>query len=162
MKKIIIIILSCLWLSAVAAQSSTTTEPNLNAEAAEPQTASYLVRFAPLRIYIDTSDKKLAAYQFELKAAVGQIKIVGVEGGSHPAFQAPPYYDPAALMNNRIIIADFNTGQNLPQAKTLVATLHLQITADVEPEYELELAVAADGQGTRIPATISYQTGEIK
>ena len=162
MKKITIIIVSCLWLSAVAAQSNTTTEPNRNIEAAEPQTATELVRFAPLHIYLDTSDKKLAAYQFELKAAVGTIKIVGVEGGKHPAFQTPPYYDPAALMNNRIIIADFNTGQNLPHGKTLIATLHLQITGDLEPEYELELVVAADAEGTRIPANIIYEKGEPK
>jgi len=63
------------------------------------------VRFAPLHIYLDSGNKSLAAYQFELKAFTGQIKIVGVEGGQHEAFEEAPYYDPAALANDRIIIA---------------------------------------------------------
>ena len=70
-------------------------------------TPQQAVRFAPLHIYLDSGNQPLAAYQFELKAMAGQIKIVGVEAGEHPAFKQPPYYDPAALMNNRIIIADF-------------------------------------------------------
>ena len=64
------------------------------------------VRFAPLHIYLDSGNSSLAAYQFELKAAAGQIKIVGVEGGQHEAFKEAPYYDKAALLNKeRIIIA---------------------------------------------------------
>ena len=40
------------------------------------------VRFAPVHIYLDSGDKPLAAYQFELKATTGTIKIVGIEGDS--------------------------------------------------------------------------------
>jgi hypothetical protein len=120
------------------------------------------VRFAPLHIYIDSGQDALAAYQFELKASGGLAKIVGVEGGQHSAFEEPPYYDPAALANDRIIIAAFNTGSELPSGRTRIATVHLQITGQVEPEYELELAVAANTDGEQIPAEITFETGEQK
>jgi len=126
------------------------------------KSADVRVRFAPVHIYLDSSDKPLAAYQFELKAKTGRIKIVGVEGGGHPAFQEAPYYDPAALMNDRIIIAAFNTGTDLPHGRTRIATIHLQILGDAEPQYELKLAVAADTQGENLPATLNFETGEQK
>jgi hypothetical protein len=119
-------------------------------------------RFAPVYVYIDSGGKPLAAYQFELKAATGQIKIVGVEGGAHPAFQEAPYYDPAALMNERIIIAAFNTGDNLPTGRTRIATIHLQILGDAEPQYELKLVLAADREGEDVPAHLNLVTGEEK
>ena len=124
--------------------------------------AQQKVRFTPLYIYIDSGQKSLAAYQFELKAAAGQIKIVGVEGGEHSAFQNPPYYDPAALTKDRIIIAAFNTGRDLPKGRTRIATIHLQIIGDTEPEYKLDLTVAADADGKEIPAQISFERGDIK
>ncbi|MHC4072458.1 MAG: hypothetical protein ACYTGS_10570, partial [Planctomycetota bacterium] len=71
----------------------------------DDMTAEPSVRFAPLHIYLDSGSRPLAAFQFELKAAAGQIEIVGVEGGQHKAFAEAPYYDPAALANDRIIIA---------------------------------------------------------
>lgn len=120
------------------------------------------VRFAPVHVYLDSGDKPLAAYQFELRARTGQIKIVGVEGGEHPAFREAPYYDPAALMNDRIIIAAFNTGTDLPHGRTRIATIHLQILGDAEPKYELKLDTVADDNGERIPAELNLQTGESK
>jgi hypothetical protein len=118
------------------------------------------VRFAPLHIYLDSGNRPLAAFQFKLKATAGQIKIVGVEGGQHEAFKEAPYYDPAALANDRIIIAAFNTGQDLPKGRTRIATIHLQIIGAAEPEYELMLTVAADADGEEIPAKISFEKGE--
>ena len=120
------------------------------------------VRFAPLHIYLDTDNQKLAAYQFELSAVKGQVKIVGVEGGYHKAFSEPPYYDPAALAKDRIIIAAFNTGGDLPAGRTRIATLHLQIIGDVEPEYELRLIVSADAEGKELTAKLSLEKGDIK
>jgi len=118
------------------------------------------VRFAPLHIYLDSANQALAAWQFELKTTSGQIKIVGVEGGQHPAFAEAPYYDPAALASDRIIVAAFSTQQDLPKGKTRIATLHLQIIGDVEPEYELKLIVSADSNGKEIPAKITFEKGE--
>jgi hypothetical protein len=141
-------------------------------------TSGQKARFAPVHIYLDSGDKPLAAYQFELVCSVPvrayspgednasrrhyerQIKIVGVEGGAHPAFQEAPYYDPAALMNDRIIIAAFNTGTDLPQGRTRIATIHLQILGDAEPQYELKLVTAADRDGQEIHADLNLQAGE--
>jgi len=117
-------------------------------------------RFAPLHIYLDSGNQPLAAFQFELKATAGQIKIVGVEGGQHKAFKEAPYYDPAALANDHIIIAAFNTGRELPKGRTRIATIHLQIIGDAEPDYELKLTVAADANAKEIPAEISFEKGE--
>ena len=119
------------------------------------------VRFAPLHIFLDSGSRPLAAFQFELKATAGQIKIVGVEGGQHAAFKEAPYYDKAALYkSNRIIIAAFNTGRELPKGRTRIATIHLQIIGDAEPDYELKLTVAADADAKEIPAKISFEKGE--
>ncbi len=120
------------------------------------------VHFVPVHVYLDSGDKPLAAYQFELRARTGQIKIVGVEGGEHPAFREAPYYDPAALMNDRIIIAAFNTGRDLPHGRTRIATIHLQILGDAEPQYELKLIVAANEEGEKISADLNLQTGGSK
>ncbi len=118
------------------------------------------VRFAPLHIYLDSGDRSLAAYQFELKATAGQIEIVGVEGGKHEAFSEAPYYDPAALAQDRIIIAAFNTGRDLPAGRTRIATIHLQITGEAEPQYVLNLTVAGDADGEKISARLTCEKGE--
>ena len=151
MKKIIVIILTSIsvMVPVLARQSDR-----------EESTDEQKVRFSPLHITIDSGIRSLAAYQFELKATTGQIKIVGVEGGQHKAFKEAPYYDPTAFANDRIIIAAFNTGHELPTQKTRIATIHLQIIGDVEPEYELKLSVAADEDGNEIPVNISYEKGE--
>jgi hypothetical protein len=136
------------------------------------------IRFAPVHIYLDSGGAPLAAYQFELivawgsrpwsqnhgqdARATGQVKIVGVEGGAHPAFREAPYYDPAALMNERIVIAAFHTGRDLPTGRTRIATIHLQIPGDADPQYELNLTTAADAAGERLPVRITLEKGEQK
>jgi len=151
MNKIILIILSSVFvivpvLAHQSEQSYSTAQPGM--------------RFAPLHIYIDSGNSSLAAYQFELKATAGQIKIVGVEGGQSEAFKEAPYYDPAALAKDRIKIAAFSTGSNLPKGRTRIATIHLQIIGNVEPQYMLKLIVAGDADGKEIPAEISFEKGE--
>ena len=153
MKKLVVVVLTsiCVMVPVLAhqsAQDSTIVQPS--------------VRFAPLHIYLDSGNQPLAAFQFELEATAGQIKIVGVEGGRHAAFKEAPYYDPAALTNDRIIIAAFNTGQDLPTGRTRITTIHLQIIGDAEPEYELKLTVAADAEGREIPAKVAFEKGEQK
>ena len=150
MRRLIVVILisMCLMVSVFARQPEQ-----------RDLTSEERVRFTPLHIYLDSGQRQLAAFQFELKAIAGQIKIVGVEGGEHPAFQEPPYYDPAALANNRIIIAAFNTGTDLPTGETRITTIHLQVIGDIEPEYQLDLTVAADTDGSEIPAEITFEKG---
>ena len=157
MNKITLIILAsiCLIVPVLAQQS----EQSQGLLTEDYSTAQPGVRFAPLHIYLETCNL-LAAYQFELKATAGQIKIVGVEGGQHKAFKEAPYYDPAALAKDRIIIAAFSTSRDLPTDRTRIATIHLQIIGDTEPQYELKLIVAADADGKEIPAEITFEKGE--
>ncbi len=128
---------------------------------AEPD-AEQAVRFVPLHVYIDSGDKSLGAYQFELRATSDRVKVVGVEGGEHEAFGEPAYYDPAALMNDRIIVGAFSTAKSLPTGNSRVATIHLQITGSGEWDYELTLTVAGDRDGSEIPAKITTTQGEQK
>ena len=118
------------------------------------------VRFVELEIYIDSGDQSLGAFQFELRTTRGNVKIVGVENGEHKAYKDAPYYDAAALANNRIKIAAFNTSGDLPSGKSRVATLHLMITGSVKPEYKLDLTVSANADAEEIAAEISYEKGE--
>jgi hypothetical protein len=147
---IVIILISICSIIPVLAQQSEQYQTSVGQK----------VRFAQLPVYLDSGNQALAAYQFELKATAGQIKIVGVENGEHPAFNEPPYYDPAALAKDRIIIAAFSTDKDLPKGRTRITTIQLQIIGDTEPQYELTLTVAADENGNKIPAKISYEKGD--
>ncbi len=130
-----------------------------SAEIAQPVTTP---RFETRDIFVDSHATPLAAYQFELTADPAAVQIVGVEGGEHPAFNPAPYYDPAALMHNRIIIAAFNTGHDLPTGSTRVARLHLRIISPNEPKYDLKLESAADASGNRIDAAVRMGEGETR
>jgi hypothetical protein len=159
MRTIVIILISISLIVPVLAQQADRYETAVQQK----------VRFAQLHIYLDSENHALAAYQFELKATAGRpalakagVKIVGVENGEHPAFEEPPYYDPAALAHDRIIIAAFSTGKDLPKGRTRIASIQLQIIGDAEPEYALELTVAGDANGNEIPAKITYEKGEQK
>ncbi len=118
------------------------------------------VRFEAVDVYVDSGKLPLAAYQFELSDERGSIKIVGVEGGEHPAFKEPPYYDPAALMKGRIIIAAFNTGKELPAGNTRVARVHVRVAGEEAPEYIIKLQVAATLETKKISAKATVRKGE--
>ncbi len=122
----------------------------------DDDTAPATVRFEYIDIYVDSGAAPLAAYQFELTDAAGSIKIVGIEGGEHEAFAAPPYYDPKALKNDRVIIAAFSTADDLPTGRTRVATVHVQVEVDVIPEITINLQTAGDVQGNEIDAEVSF------
>lgn len=111
-------------------------------------------RFVALDVFIDPAGKPLAAYQFELKATGGQVKLVGVEGGEHAAFRRAPYYDAKANVNDRVVIAAFDTGDDLPNARTRVARVMLAVTEGT-PNYAADLQVAASADGKPVHATIS-------
>lgn len=118
----------------------------------EPQ-----VRFRAVDIFIDSTSTPLAAYQLEFSVTNGVAKIVGIEGGAHPAFREPPFYDPKAIQEERVIIAAFSTDkpESLPRGKTRVATIHLQTTGTEPPAFQLKLETAADSDGNRIPVAAS-------
>ena len=119
------------------------------------------VRFDAIDVYVQTGDEPLAAYQLDLSAEQGDVTIVGIEGGESEVFTAPPYYDPAAIQNNRVIIAYFSTAaaDALPRGKVRIATIHVQITGDIEPEYDAKITVAATVDGDPIDAELILETG---
>ncbi len=124
------------------------------AAAAQPQGAG--VRFQAIHVSVDTGEEPLAAYQLDLRATTGNVRIVGIEGGEHAAFADPPYYDPTAIQGDRVIIGAFSTARagSLPVGRTRIATIHVQITGDRQPEYEAELSVAATADGDAIPGRL--------
>jgi hypothetical protein len=126
--------------------------------AAPPAAAQTAGRFRPLRVYVDSATRQLAAYQVEVAVQKGRAQVVGVEGGDHLAFRAAPYYDPAALHGGRIIIAAFHTGRDLPTGRTRVATIHMRETGAKSVEYRAKLITAGSADGAAIPATVSVET----
>jgi hypothetical protein len=115
-------------------------------------------RFVFVDAYIDTKNQSLAAYQFELTAQGAGVTLVGVEGGDHPAYAEPPYYDPKANLQNRIVIAAFNTGDDLPHGRTRVARVMVRITGP-DPVWTAKLSVAAAPDAKPIDATIQVSEG---
>lgn len=113
------------------------------------------VRFETLDLYVDTGDKPLAAYQISLHSATGNALLSGLEGGEHPAFAQPPYYDPKALIDEKVIVAAFTTADQVPQGRTRVARLHVQVSGDKNPEYIATLQTAAGPEGTTFPARVT-------
>ncbi|HXE56119.1 MAG TPA: hypothetical protein VN541_24045 [Tepidisphaeraceae bacterium] len=116
-------------------------------------------RFVWVDAYIDPHGAALAAYQFELTARGADVTLVGVEGGEHPAFTQPPYYDPRANVQNRIVIAAYSTGTDLPRSRTRVARVMLRVTGNVSPAYSTKLQVAASPEAKPIEAQIDILEG---
>ena len=48
-------------------------------------------------VHVNGHTDPLATWQFEFTAVEGEVAVVGIEGGEHPAFQDPPYYDRKAI-----------------------------------------------------------------
>src|SRR5262249_15132754 len=76
-------------------------------------------RFRTIPVTVESATP-LAAYQVEITTAG---RIVGVEGGDAP-FDAPPYYDPAALAGGRVIPAALSTERALAAVGGRVALAH--------------------------------------
>ena len=121
------------------------------------QTDTNSVRFQAVDIFVDSQATVLAAYQLEFAVTNGNAKIVGIEGGEHPAFAEAPFYDPKAIQHERVILAAFSTqaADKLPIGKTRVATIHLQISGTDELKFETKLTTAASSDGNKISVTIS-------
>ena len=117
------------------------------------------VRFRAVDIFIDSRAMPLAAYQLEFLIKSGNAKVVGVEGGEHPAFKEAPFYDPKAIQQERVIIAAFNTASadKLPKARTRVATLHLQVSGQQAPEYAVRLESCATSGGKKISSQTTFK-----
>ena len=112
------------------------------------------VRFEAIDIFVDSGDTSLAAYQFELSSDTPGVEFVGIEGGEHKAFSEPPFYDPRAMNNSRVILAAFSTAKELPKGRTRMARIHVQLEGPGLKEYRTKLSVSATTDGEEIPATV--------
>ncbi len=123
-------------------------------------TQSSAARFAYVDVYVDPKSEALGAYQFEFTSETGHMTIAGIEGGEHTAYaKQPPYYDLAAMQQNRVILAAYSLDADLPKNRTRVARIHLMIEGE-KPQYVLKLQVAANAQGKAIAgAGISLSEG---
>jgi len=117
------------------------------------------VRFEAVHVYVDSGSDELAAYQLLLRATKGDVKIVGIEGGAHKAFKEPPFYDPKAIQQERVILAAFSLEpkSNLPKGRVRVATIHLQVRGGTEPQFEAKLQAAANHTGKKISPIVSIE-----
>jgi len=116
------------------------------------------VRFTFINVYVSAVEP-LAAYQVELHDDAHAATIVGIEGGEHPAFTAPPFYDPAAMSGERVILAAFTTQADLPVGRTRVARVHVQITGMKPPSFVATLTTAGTIGAKKINATVQIAEG---
>lgn len=117
------------------------------------------VRFMAVDVFVDSGSAPLAAWQVEARLGAG-AKLAGVEGGEAGVFADAPTYDPAALMNERVIIAAFSLedAAKLPSGRVRVARLHLELgqgaatDAEAVQRFEAVVQAAADAQGKKFEA----------
>ena len=116
--------------------------------------------FRVINIFLDPKGKSLAAYQLQWKIATQNARIVGIEGGDHPAFRNPPHYDPRAIQGERVIVAAFNPGaeKSLPKGRIRIGSIHIEAAPAAICRFEIENLEAADAQGGRI--SVSAQSAE--
>jgi hypothetical protein len=141
-----------------AAQPGEPTAQHVQTEILGPDNIGHdKTRFEAIDVFVDSGIQSLAAWQLELKSTTNDVQIVGIEGGEHPAFKEPPYYDSLAMNSNRVIIAAFSTDENLPSGRSRVARIHVQVRGPGARTWMSELTTSATADGTRIPAEISIQ-----
>ena len=125
--------------------------PRVDADAA--------LRFATITITIDPKGSPLAAYQFEITSDQA-FMVVGLDNAGHRVFDGPPHYDRSAdgSQIDKLIVADFSTwpGDELLADSQAVAVIHVALEG-TDPNLSLELTAAADANGQRIDADISYK-----
>ena len=122
----------------------------------EDRSRDPIVRFEPIRVYLDTGGEPLAAYQLEIWSPQHRVRIVGIEGGEADRFAEPPYYDAAAMRGERVVIGALSTApaHRLPTGRTRVATIHVQIDGDEDVEFKATLDAVATVGGRKIDAKV--------
>src|SRR5436190_7063613 len=116
------------WLAFVMLILTASLAPVARVQTSAPQHEQQEPdEFRWIDITLDTRGEYLAAWQIELVDTHDVARIVGVEGGDHPAFAAPPYYDARALQHGRIVLAAFQTQGELPTGRVRVARVHVMV-----------------------------------
>lgn len=117
--------------------------------------ATEVTRFASYDVFVDAGAVPLAAWQVEIVDETHVAMLAGVEGGEHAAFAEPPFYDPRALLTERVVLAAFRTQGELPEGRVRVARLHYEIQGAREPKFAVQLVTAATSDGSQIEARAS-------
>lgn len=121
---------------------------------AAPQSAAGDTRFVAYDVFVDAGATPLAAWQVELSDPTSRATIVGVEGGEHAEFKAPPHYDPRALSQGRIVLAAFSTADALPTGQTRVARVHVQVRGPEPVDWQATLVTAGGFDGQPVDASL--------
>ena len=120
---------------------------------------SAAAEFAVYDVFLEPHGEPIAAYQLKIWDQNSAVKILSVEGGEHKSYRKPPFFDPKAIQKNVIKLAAFATDppDALPNRKTRVATLHVEINEALNPRLIVVIEAAARPGGSRIftEATIS-------
>lgn len=137
------VLLLCSWAPAQAADAANAGAP----------------RFVFLDVMVDSGTEPLAAYQVELFATNQVVKIVGIEGGDHPAFRTPPYYDPVALQREHVTLGAFSLAAepDLPWGSVRVASLHCMVAGDAKPTFNASVTAAATSGGRTISLQVTVR-----
>ncbi len=133
---------------------------------AQQDSYSGTVRFETIDIYLDSAEP-VAAWQFEFDEQNGLMAVVGVENGSSNAFSEAPYFDRDAVQlgrADRIIVADYSLEpkESLPVGRIRLATIHVRLSGDDLPEFQLSLVAAASADGKSVNASISMDRPGVK
>jgi hypothetical protein len=155
----------CLMAFALAQDDSTSMSQrpaaSIETEITGPDdVAEGAVRFEAVDVFLDSGSESLAAWQVELRSTDEDVEIVGIEGGEHPAFAEPPYYDPRAMNQRRVILAALDTGSDLPIGRSRVARIHVQVKGPGSRVWHSEVTTSANAEGQRIPASLTLAIAE--
>lgn len=148
MKDLVTISIALLW-----------TWLSLSAQEPDAVASADASRFMVVEVQVDSGAERLAAYQLAFTSTNGAVKIVGIEGGEHPAFQQPPYYDPVAMQQDRVVIGAFSTAPagQLPSGVVRVASVHVMVAGNGKPSFNTRIDAAATIDGRQIPVQISIK-----
>ena len=117
-------------------------------------------QFEAIDVFLDSGNQPLAAWQLEVRSEPRGVEIVGIEGGQHPAFRSPPYYDPRAMNQHRVILAAFQTGDDLPLGRSRIARIHVRLQGPGNRKYLTSLIASASSDGQRVPAQLEILRSE--
>ncbi len=107
-------------------------------------------RFVAIDVYLE-SPHSVAAWQFEVSARNGEMKLVGIEGGSSEHFRGAPFYDREILrgsQTDKILVADYSLADEalLPIGRFRIATLHLMLLGEADLDAALMVTTTSEGE----------------
>jgi len=144
-------------LAMLCVASASLAMNRLNPE--RPENLQQTSSFRFIDVYVDAHEKPLGAFQFDARLGNG-VELVGLEGGDHPAFHTPPKYDPKALSQSRVIVADYSLEGANARGAVRIARLHVFVPDTRQLDPTIKLSVASSAAGKAIDASISWKIGD--